>query len=499
MRKPCLLIFLAASFAFAQVPVTMAPPLHFQFFDANGVALANGKLYTYAAGTTNLQNTYADAGGVNQNSDPIMLDATGSPSNGSVQTGIFLANLSYKFVAFNQFNVFEWSVDNVSTYFGLLNTANLWTAAQSFDDPITLFPSDNQIVFGSPGSQTTFDIPPGISNYVLHFPPLSASDTAVTQAATQTLTNKSFTSPTVNGCEVSNSPGTYICPANGAAGTTYNGLAKFTGAPSTVVATTTSDTQGIQGVCVNKCGTSGNAVIQQSGIALCVFDNATTAGDYVINSPFGTSNCRDSGIAPPGSLPVGTQSVGIVLSTNASNGTYDLALELGAGGGSSEKLVCQNVTSVTVDTATVENQLIQNCSVPTELNAVGKVFRVSTAISVVPSSSGSWAGFSIGGTSTAYFTVISAASVTANYYVNIEAVCQVTAAGASPAFSCTGIVTDSIISGSPTLTILFSGPYTSTGGNLTGSSITVSNYCSFESASSSNFCIASTLMVEELN
>src|ERR1039458_9140980 len=130
-------ILLFCGLSFAQVPVASAPPLHFQFFDSNGVPLANGKLYTYAAGTTTPLNTYVDASGTVQNPDPILLDASGSPSNGSVQTGIFLANLSYKFVAYNVGNVFQWSVDNVSSYFGLLNSTNLWTGANTFSLPIT--------------------------------------------------------------------------------------------------------------------------------------------------------------------------------------------------------------------------------------------------------------------------------------------------------------------------------------------------------------------------
>ena len=105
LNRIVLMLALMGAIALAQVPVTQAPPLHYQFFDVNGVPLAGGKIYTYAAGTTTLQNTYIDASGTTQNQDPILLDSTGSPAVGTSETSIFLANLSYKFVAFNASNV----------------------------------------------------------------------------------------------------------------------------------------------------------------------------------------------------------------------------------------------------------------------------------------------------------------------------------------------------------------------------------------------------------
>src|SRR5947209_10502027 len=67
-------------------------------------------------------------------------------------------------------------------------------------------------------------------------------------------------------------------------GTAVNKLAKLTGAPSTVVIASTSDTKGIVGVVVGGAGNTGNAQIAMAGVASCVFDNATTAGDYRPNT-----------------------------------------------------------------------------------------------------------------------------------------------------------------------------------------------------------------------
>src|SRR3984893_560999 len=100
-------------------------------------------------------------------------------------------------------------------------------------------------------------------------------------------------------------------------GTTTNKLAKLTGAPSTATIALAGATGGIIGLCVNSCGTHGQANIQIGGTASCVFDGATTAGDYVQNSPSISGDCHDAGATYPASGQV----IGRVLSTNASAGT----------------------------------------------------------------------------------------------------------------------------------------------------------------------------------
>jgi hypothetical protein len=45
-----------------------------QFFNNNGVPLAGGKIYTYAAGTTTPQATYTTNSGVTPHSNPIILN-----------------------------------------------------------------------------------------------------------------------------------------------------------------------------------------------------------------------------------------------------------------------------------------------------------------------------------------------------------------------------------------------------------------------------------------
>lgn len=71
---------------------TLAPQAWFTGLDNNGAPVANGKLFTYAAGTTTKLATYSDVALTTPNANPIILDAGGRAT-------IFLSSgSSYKFV-----------------------------------------------------------------------------------------------------------------------------------------------------------------------------------------------------------------------------------------------------------------------------------------------------------------------------------------------------------------------------------------------------------------
>ena len=317
----------------AQVSVAIAPTPRLAFTDLKGNILSGGKLYTYQAGTTTLQNTYVDSTGTTQNLDPIPLDAAGVASNGSgVETGIWLNNQAFKFCGYNSVNVQQWCVDNIASYFALLNTPNTWTQQQTFTQPIVITPTDNQIILGAPGNQMTLDSPPPTGNQTLHFP--SITDTLVARTTTDTLTNKTLTSPTVtggtfstptiNGAVVVNSPGTYALIANAnPTGTTVSTLTKLINSTAQATIAATTDLGGIIGITVSGAGNTGNAVVQESGLANCVFDGATTAGDYVQISQSVGGDCHDTGTAV---YPLKNQIVGRVMTTNGGAGTYQVLL-----------------------------------------------------------------------------------------------------------------------------------------------------------------------------
>jgi hypothetical protein len=146
-------------------------------------------------------------------------------------------------------------------------------------------------------------------------------------ATSPTITSPTITTPTISGALGANldlgSNATLMELANDTTtGTTLNALAKLTGNPSKAVIGTTSDTSGMMGIVVGGAGTTGNAQIAINGVASCIFDGATTAGDYVQISSTTGGDCHDAGA----SIPSSGQIIGMVLSTNAAGGTYAIRI-----------------------------------------------------------------------------------------------------------------------------------------------------------------------------
>lgn len=102
-----LLAFLSVS-AWGQVNYALMPMPKLQFFDPNGAPLAGGKVHTYSAGTTSPLATYTDSTGLAQNTNPIILDASGSAS-------IWLGPSLYRIELDDANDVLIWSQDNVSS------------------------------------------------------------------------------------------------------------------------------------------------------------------------------------------------------------------------------------------------------------------------------------------------------------------------------------------------------------------------------------------------
>lgn len=83
-----------------------------QFFTDDGVPLAGGKLYSYAAGTTTPQTTYTESNGATARSNPIILNSAGRVGDGGE---IWLTNnLAYKFLLRDSAEVLIATYDNVS-------------------------------------------------------------------------------------------------------------------------------------------------------------------------------------------------------------------------------------------------------------------------------------------------------------------------------------------------------------------------------------------------
>jgi hypothetical protein len=86
---------------------SLTPTPKQQFFTAAGIPLVNGKVYTYAGGTTTPIATYVDQAGATANTNPIILDSRG-------EANIWLQpTIAYKFVLTDSNDVQIYVVDNI--------------------------------------------------------------------------------------------------------------------------------------------------------------------------------------------------------------------------------------------------------------------------------------------------------------------------------------------------------------------------------------------------
>jgi hypothetical protein len=86
----------------------LAPSARQRFFDANGLPLNGGQLFTYAAGTTTAQVTYKDNSGTT-NTNPVVLDSQG-------YADVWLdITLAYKFVLEDSLGSVQWTEDNITS------------------------------------------------------------------------------------------------------------------------------------------------------------------------------------------------------------------------------------------------------------------------------------------------------------------------------------------------------------------------------------------------
>lgn len=100
---------------------SLSPSPKMQFFTANGVPLAGGKLYTYVAGGLTVpQTTYTDSTGGTPNTNPIILDSRG-------EANVWLTDgLLYAFKLTDSLDSLIWTADNIS---GELTPASIHAVA----------------------------------------------------------------------------------------------------------------------------------------------------------------------------------------------------------------------------------------------------------------------------------------------------------------------------------------------------------------------------------
>lgn len=122
--------------------VLLLPPI-FQFFDDNGDPLANGFVYTYAAGTTTPLATFTDYTGTVNAPNPIELDAAGRPSSGS---GAIWGEGAYKFIVKDANGVqIGDPLDNVTSFTTLASATNAYFESFSGNSSQTVFTTSSDL------------------------------------------------------------------------------------------------------------------------------------------------------------------------------------------------------------------------------------------------------------------------------------------------------------------------------------------------------------------
>jgi hypothetical protein len=117
-----------------------------QLFDDNGVPLAGGLIYTYAAGTTTPAVTYTSNSGITAHPNPIVLNAAGRVPSGEIW---LTAGLSYKFLVKTSTGVQIASYDNVTGngFISLLATFTGTGSQTSFSLPSAATAENNTQIY----------------------------------------------------------------------------------------------------------------------------------------------------------------------------------------------------------------------------------------------------------------------------------------------------------------------------------------------------------------
>lgn len=201
-------LLLAGASLAAQVAVSPFKSPHVTFTDSNGVALTGGCVFTYTGGTSTPLGTYTDSTGNTLNSNPVILDSTGSAN-------IWLGPSNYKFAiwSFGGTNcasgALQWTVDQVpgnifnnTTFTGGTWTGGTITGAAISGGTITGAAITNSTVDSSPIGQTT-PAPGSFTSLAAGFNSMTFSSTPVFAAGTygyfaMTLTNN-VTSSSITG------------------------------------------------------------------------------------------------------------------------------------------------------------------------------------------------------------------------------------------------------------------------------------------------------------
>jgi hypothetical protein len=179
---------------------------------------------------------------------------------------------------------------------------------------------------------------------------------------------------------------------NYSAGTTADLLVVLVNASGTTEAetATVSSIQGVEGICVANCSTSGTAQIARYGIATCTFDGSSTAGDYIQASTGTAGDCHDTGSSAYPSN--GAQVLGRVLSSQSAGSwamlLYPSAIQsrgVSAGPSSSYTNGTTSLTTVLTSSMIAANATVSfHCSGLYSFNTAAEKAEFGITTSVAP-------------------------------------------------------------------------------------------------------------------
>lgn len=525
------LLFALRACVYGQVTVVPVPLPRFQATDGSGRPLAFGCVDTWASGTTSPIDSYTDSTGTTKNQNPVILSANGSASIW------LLAGQNYTLRVKSSGGTHCSAGSTIYTVNGLGGGASTLTTVVPFSSTPTFTDiSQNQlftitltanaaalplsVVGVIPPGLITFQITQDSSGgHTFAWPSNVVGGAPIGLNANQVTTqefvwngtnatavgsgitgngpnisvgNISASNLTATGSVTSSNQGTEVSIANeGTTGTLINTLTTLTGTPSTAILASTSTTSGIIGVTVSGAGTTSSAVIQTTGIVSCIFDGTTTAGDYVQASITTAGNCSDAGTTPP----IGTQTIGQVLSTIGAPGTANVFL-FSPGTQPGSRVICTNISPVQVTSNTLTSlQPLQTCKIPTgSLNADGKTIRITSIVQTNPASTYTTTAWLASGTTTTLAvssTSIASSATSSAWSTTFILTCTVIVPGAAGELSCTnaGMTTGSVAaSQSPVLT----------GVDFTGT-LYIGTGITFSTGNVSNSSTGGIMLVEQLN
>jgi hypothetical protein len=182
-RTTCTFVILALFSCVGRAQVAVAPLqlARQQFLSSTGVPLASGCMDFFATGTSTRQAIYADSGGVNQLSNPLTLDAAGEAS-------VWMTNVGYDIVA---------NTGVANTLCSVSEGTQLWKEINK--NPWSIINSGSNFIVAS----GTVD-PSSVAGELAYRSDIPCFrgfttiwDCFVTLTGTQTLTNKTLTTPTI--------------------------------------------------------------------------------------------------------------------------------------------------------------------------------------------------------------------------------------------------------------------------------------------------------------